>query len=98
MLVASVLLAAQMCPVQHPKANFPNHYPRTGYRLARPGQDSRPRSRAFDEMRHLPFRLMPALIGDTGKDVGEPSLRVDVIHFRRLCRPPNYAERFRFFR
>jgi hypothetical protein len=36
------------------------------------------------------------VIGDTGEHVGEPCLRIDIIHFCGLCRPPNYAERFRF--
>jgi hypothetical protein len=34
------------------------------------------------------------MIGDTGEDISQPGLGVDVIHFRRLCRPPNYAEGF----
>jgi hypothetical protein len=33
---------------------------------------------------------------DTEQDVGEPGLWIDAIHFGRLCRPPNYAERVRF--
>jgi hypothetical protein len=38
-------------------------------------------------------------IGDAGEDVGQPGLRIDVVEFRRLCRPPNYAERiFRSWR
>ena len=36
------------------------------------------------------------MIGDTGEEISEPGLGVDVIHFRRLCRPPNYAERVGF--
>jgi hypothetical protein len=34
------------------------------------------------------------MIGQSGKHIGEPSLRIDVIEFASLCRPPNYAERF----
>jgi hypothetical protein len=36
------------------------------------------------------------VLGNAGQDVGQPSLRIDVVHFCRLCRPPNYAERVRF--
>lgn len=36
---------------------------------------------------------MSRMGGDAGEDIGEPGLRVDAVHFRRLCRPPNYAER-----
>jgi hypothetical protein len=32
----------------------------------------------------------------TSEDVGEPSLRIDAVHFAGLCRPPNYAESGRF--
>jgi hypothetical protein len=28
-------------------------------------------------------------------DVGQPGLRIPVVHLGRLCRPPNYADRFR---
>ena len=35
-------------------------------------------------------------VGDFGEDVGEISLRIDVVHFGGLCRPPNYAEFGRF--
>jgi hypothetical protein len=28
--------------------------------------------------------------------VGQPGLRIDIIHFAGLCRPANYAERVRF--
>ena len=35
-------------------------------------------------------------VGDFGEDVGEISLRIDVVHFGGLCRPPNYAERVRY--
>ena len=35
---------------------------------------------------------MGMTVGDFGKDVGEISLRIDVVHFGGLCRPPNYAE------
>jgi hypothetical protein len=34
------------------------------------------------------------MLGDARQNVGEPSLRIDVVHLGRLCRPPNYAERF----
>jgi hypothetical protein len=33
------------------------------------------------------------MLGDAGQRVGEPGLRINVVHFDRLCRPPNYAER-----
>jgi hypothetical protein len=36
------------------------------------------------------------MIGDAAEHVGEPSLRIDVVHLGRLCRSPNYAERARF--
>jgi hypothetical protein len=36
------------------------------------------------------------MFGDPGQDIGQPGLRVDVVQFRGLCRPPNYAERARF--
>ena len=36
---------------------------------------------------------MSRLLGDAGQHVGEPGLRIDVIQFGGLCRPPNYAER-----
>jgi hypothetical protein len=32
--------------------------------------------------------------GEPGERVGEPSLRIDAIELARLCRLPNYAERF----
>jgi hypothetical protein len=41
-------------------------------------------------------QLRDGIIGDAAEDVGEPSLWIDAIEFRRLCRPPNYAERARF--
>ena len=34
------------------------------------------------------------ILGDAGEHVGEPGQRIDVIELCRLCRPPNYAERF----
>jgi hypothetical protein len=39
---------------------------------------------------------MSWMSGDAGKNVGEPGLRIDAVHFGRLCRPPNYAEWVRF--
>ena len=33
--------------------------------------------------------------GDAGEHVGQPGLRIDVVQLGGLCRPPNYAERFR---
>jgi hypothetical protein len=36
------------------------------------------------------------MIGQPCKNVGEPSARIDVVEFRRLCRLPNYAERAGF--
>ena len=36
------------------------------------------------------------MIRKTGQHVGEPSLWIDVIELRGLCRPPNYAESGRF--
>jgi hypothetical protein len=32
-------------------------------------------------------------VGDAGEDVGEPSLRINVVELGGLCRLPNYAER-----
>jgi hypothetical protein len=37
---------------------------------------------------------MSWMSGDAGQNIGEPGLRIDAVHFGRLCRPPNYAERF----
>jgi hypothetical protein len=34
--------------------------------------------------------------GDAGEDVGQPGLRIDVVQFGGLCRPPNYAEQSGF--
>jgi hypothetical protein len=34
------------------------------------------------------------VIGDPGEHVGKPGLGIDIIEFGRLCRHPNYAERF----
>src|SRR5947209_6076959 len=36
------------------------------------------------------------MFGDARQDVGEPSLRIDVVHLGGLCRPPNYAEQAGF--
>jgi hypothetical protein len=36
------------------------------------------------------------MLGDTRQDIGEPGLRIDVVHFCRLCRSRNYAEWARF--
>jgi hypothetical protein len=33
--------------------------------------------------------------GDPGQDIGQPSLRIYIVHLGRLCRTPNYAERRR---
>ncbi len=30
--------------------------------------------------------------GNAGEDVGQPCLRIDIVHLGRLCRTPNYAE------
>jgi hypothetical protein len=35
---------------------------------------------------------MSRMIGDAGKDISEPGLRVDTVHLGRLCRLLNYAE------
>lgn len=35
-------------------------------------------------------------VGQSGEDIGEPSLWVDAVHFGRLCRTRNYAERAGF--
>ena len=29
---------------------------------------------------------------DPGQDIGQPRLRIDIVHFGRLCRTANYAE------
>jgi hypothetical protein len=34
------------------------------------------------------------MLGDARENVGEPGLRINIVHLGRLCRPPNYAERF----
>jgi hypothetical protein len=39
---------------------------------------------------------MSRMVGDAGKDISEPGLRIDTVHLGRLCRPPNYAESGRF--
>ena len=31
---------------------------------------------------------------DASEHIGQPCLRIDVVELGRLCRPPNYAERF----
>jgi hypothetical protein len=36
------------------------------------------------------------MIRQSGQDVGEPSLGIDVVHLAGLCRPSNYAEPGRF--
>ena len=36
------------------------------------------------------------MVGEAGKDVGEPGTRVDAVEFAGLCRAPNYAECFCF--
>jgi hypothetical protein len=33
-------------------------------------------------------------VGDASEHVGEPGQRINVVELGRLCRPPNYAERF----
>ena len=33
------------------------------------------------------------LARDAGQHIGQPGLRVDIVHLGRLCRTPNYAER-----
>ena len=38
--------------------------------------------------------FLDGMFGDAGQDVGEPGLRIDVVHLGGLCCPPNYAERF----
>ena len=37
-------------------------------------------------------------IDESGQQVGEVDLRIDLVQLARLCRPPNYAERARFSR
>jgi hypothetical protein len=32
--------------------------------------------------------------GNAGGHISKPSLRIDIIELRRLCRQPNYAEHF----
>jgi hypothetical protein len=39
------------------------------------------------------FQPVDGVISDAGEHIGQPSLRIDVVEFRRLCRSPNYAER-----
>jgi hypothetical protein len=41
-------------------------------------------------------KVFERVIGDAAQDIGEPSLRVDVVELGRLCRSPNYAERAPF--
>ena len=36
---------------------------------------------------------MNRMLGNASEDVGEPGLRINIVHLGRLCRPPNYAER-----
>ena len=40
--------------------------------------------------------LAGGMIRQSGQDVGEPSLGIDVVHLAGLCRPSNYAEPGRF--
>lgn len=35
-------------------------------------------------------------IGDALEGLGEPSVRIDLVHLGGLCLPPNYAERMCF--
>jgi hypothetical protein len=37
-------------------------------------------------------KVLDGVIGDAGEHIGEPSLWIDVVEFRCLCRAPNYAE------
>jgi hypothetical protein len=61
-----------------------------------------PGSRRFSLLGRLPlprqqrFELMPfGPPGDNSfKHIGQPGQRFDAVQFCRLCRPPNYAERF----
>jgi hypothetical protein len=39
---------------------------------------------------------MSRMSGNAGEDIAEPGLRINAVHFGRLCRTPNYAERLRF--
>jgi hypothetical protein len=39
------------------------------------------------------FELVGRVLGDAGEDVSEPGLRINVVQFARLCRPPNYVDR-----
>jgi hypothetical protein len=34
------------------------------------------------------------MFGNARQNIGEPGLRIDIVQFGGLCRPPNYAERF----
>jgi len=34
------------------------------------------------------------VIGNPGEHIGDPGLRIDAVQLGRLCRHPNYAERF----
>jgi hypothetical protein len=36
------------------------------------------------------------MCNDARQDISEPGLWIQVVHFSRLCRPPNYAESGRF--
>jgi hypothetical protein len=38
------------------------------------------------------IEVLDGVVSDAGEHVGEPSLRVDIIELRRLCRIPDYAE------
>ena len=39
--------------------------------------------------------VLPPAVDQAGKQVSEIGLRIDVVQLCCLCRPPNYAERFR---
>jgi hypothetical protein len=40
------------------------------------------------------MKLALRYVGDAGEHVGQPGQWIDVVELGRLCRPPNYAERF----
>ena len=63
------------------------------HRSGRPGDCDIAR---FPIPRHQLVEFLNGMIGDAGEHVGEPCLGIDVVHLRRLCRPPNYAERVRY--
>jgi hypothetical protein len=41
-------------------------------------------------------QTLNGMIRDATEDVDEPCAGIDIVEFRGLCRPPNYAERARF--